>query len=73
VSSPSAAAVNPPTASVGDPGDLLHVDVDAGDVISEIGQAGTRHQADVTRSDDCDFHKVLREWILPRQPGSRER
>jgi hypothetical protein len=34
--------------------DLLRVDVDAGDTIPEIGEAGTRDQAHVSCADDTD-------------------
>ena len=36
--------------------DLAGVDVDADDVIAGLGKAGARDQADVARTENCNFH-----------------
>ena len=35
---------------------LAGVDVDADDMIAGLGKASARHQADITRTEDCNFH-----------------
>ena len=35
---------------------LAGVDIDADDMIAGLGKAGARDQADVTRTEDCNFH-----------------
>ncbi len=57
-------------------GDLLGVEVDAGDVVPEVREAGARHQPDVTRPDHGDAQAVslLRLWregISPRRAACR--
>ena len=39
--------------------DLGRVLVDADDVVPVFGEAGARHQPDVPRSDDRDFHECV--------------
>ncbi len=38
--------------------DLGVVLVDADDLMAELGQAGTRHQADITRTDHRNTHRT---------------
>ena len=35
---------------------LAGVDIDADDVIARFGKAGARDQADITRTENCNFH-----------------
>ena len=45
--------------------DLLHVDVDAGDVVPEICETGSGHETDVACSDHCDLHfELLRRGFI---------
>ena len=44
--------------AVGQTLDLRRVDIDAGDLVADIGEAGASHQADVTRSENGDLHGV---------------
>ena len=39
-----------------EPVDLILVDVDAGDVVAAVGEAGAGDQADVAGADHDDFH-----------------
>jgi hypothetical protein len=36
--------------------DFLRVVIDAYDVVPDIGETGTRHQANITGTDDCKIH-----------------
>ena len=35
---------------------FLRVVIDANDIMSDIGETGARHQADITGTDDCKIH-----------------
>ena len=39
--------------------DLGLIDVDAGDVVAAVGEAGAGDQADVSGANNCDFHERL--------------
>jgi hypothetical protein len=39
-----------------EPLDLAHVDVHADDVVAGLSEAGARHQADITRTENRNFH-----------------
>src|ERR1019366_6008742 len=59
-------------------GDLRFVLVDARHVHAEVGEAGAGHEADVTRSDHADVHRVkppekdiAGTGILPSEPFER--
>ena len=40
--------------------DLRLVDIDAGDVVAAVGEAGAGDQADVAGANDCNFHDAIR-------------
>ena len=46
--------------------DAAGVEVDARDLMSDVRQAHSRDQPDVSRADDCDSHGPIVRSILPR-------
>lgn len=46
--------------------DLLGVDIDAGDVVATFGEAGACYEADISRSNNGNFHALtvdaIRTW-----------
>jgi hypothetical protein len=45
-------------------GDLGGVDVEAEDLVAEVGQAGGRHESHIARPNDSDFHECNGATLL---------
>src|SRR5699024_9671090 len=44
--------------------DLFPVDVDARNIESHFCETGTRYEADITRTHDCDFHHIMSKFLV---------
>ena len=44
--------------------DLFPVDVDARNIEPHFCETGTRYEADITRTHDCDFHHIMSKFLV---------